>query len=67
MIVGYGTFHCRFSADAMTEFSLIASFELYFLLSFSVSVSVYGLGGITGFDLLGGSTGSNLLNHLPVL
>ena len=51
MIVGYGTPHYRFSADVMTEFSLIASFELYFLLGFSVSVSVYGLGGSTGFDL----------------
>ena len=48
----------------MTEFSLIASFEVYFLLGFSVSVSLYGLGG--SFDLLGGSTGSNLLNSLPV-
>ena len=27
-----------------------------------MSVSVYGLEGSTGFDLLGGSTGSNLLN-----
>ena len=53
MIVGYGTAHCRLSADIMTEFSLIASFELYFLLGFSVSVSVYGLGGSTGFDSLG--------------
>ena len=26
---------------------------------------VYGLEGRTGFDLLGGSTGSNLLNPLP--
>ena len=66
MIVGYGTPHCRFSADTMTEFSLIANFELYFLLGFSVSVSVYGLGGSTGFNLLGGSTGSNLLNPIPV-
>ena len=49
--------HYRFSADAMTEFSLVASFELYFLLRFSVSVSVYSLGGSTGFDLL---------NPLPV-
>ena len=42
----------RFSADAMTEFSLVAGSELYFLLGFSVSVSVsvYGLGGSTGFD-----------------
>ena len=56
----------QFSADAMTEFSLIACFELYFLLGFSVSVSVYALGGSTGFDFLGGSTGSNLLNPLPV-
>ena len=31
-----------------------------------MSVSVYGLEGSTGFDLLGGSTGSNLLNPLPV-
>ena len=51
MIGGYGKPHCRFSADAMTE---IASFEVNFLLGFSVSVSVYGLGGSTGFDLLGG-------------
>ena len=59
MIVGYDTPHCRFSTDAMTKFSLVASFELYFLLAgFSVSVSVYGLGGSTGFDLLEGSTGS---------
>ena len=29
MIVGYGRSDCRFSADAMTEFSLIASFSLY--------------------------------------
>ena len=58
MIVGYGMPHYRFSADAMTEFSLTASFKLYFLLGFSVSVSVYGLGGSTGFDLL---------NPLPVL
>ena len=36
----------------MTEFSLVASFELYFLLRFSVSVSVCGLGGSTGFDFL---------------
>ena len=51
------TGHYRFSADDMTEFSLVASFELYFLLGFSVSVSVYGLGGSTGFDFL---------NPLPV-
>ena len=50
----------------MTEFSLIASFELYFLFGFSVLVSVYGLEGSTGFDLLGGSNGSKLLNPLPV-
>ena len=50
--------HYRFSADAMTEFSLVASFELYFLHTrFSVSVFVYGLGGSAGFDLL---------NPLPV-
>ena len=66
MVVGYGTPHWRFSADAMTEFSLIASFKVYFLLGFSVSLSVCGLGGSTGFDLLGGSTGSNLWNPLPV-
>ena len=40
--------------------------QLKFLLGFSTSVSVYGLEGSTGFDLLGGSTGSNLLNPLPV-
>ena len=42
MIVGYGMPHYRFSADAITELSLIASFELYFYLV-SVSVSVYGI------------------------
>ena len=60
MIVGYGTPHCRFSADA------IASFEVHFLLGFSVSVSVYRFGRSTGFDLLGGSTDSNFMNPLPV-
>ena len=54
MIVGYGMPHYRFNADTMTDrdFSLIASFELYFLPGFSTSVSVYGLRGSTGFDLL---------------
>ena len=42
----------------MTEFSVITSFELYFLLGFSVSVTVYGLRGSTGFDIL---------NSLPVV
>ena len=56
MIVGYGMPHYRFSADAMAELSLIASFELYFyLVSVCLCLSMVC------------STGFDILNPLPLL